>query len=91
MKKNNRNNLKPVNYIRATGIIRNSHLTIDPSIVDKRVSIYNGRIYQTFMVKREMVGHKLGEFIFTKVLGPKIHAAIALRKQKKAAANKKKK
>ncbi len=81
--KNNKFVQKKHNYIRATGIIRNSNGVVELSFVGKRVSIYNGKLYQTFTVKRDMVGYKFGFFITTKSLGPKIHISVNSKKQKK--------
>ena len=47
--------------------VRNS--IIPHAIIGRTIHIYNGQKYIPVMVKREMVGHKIGEMSITKVLG----------------------
>jgi ribosomal protein S19 len=44
-----------------------------PSLVGKRVWVYNGKIFFSFLVRNYMVGFKLGIFILTKKGGSTIH------------------
>ena len=46
--------------------IKSRSLIITPSFVNKRVYVYNGKTYTNFLVLKEMVGHKFGEFSPTK-------------------------
>lgn len=47
--------------------LRNS--TIIPAMLDRNIYIYNGKTYQRFLIKKEMLGHKYGEYSITKTLG----------------------
>ena len=47
--------------------VRNS--IIPHAIIGRTLHVYNGQKYIPVMVKREMVGHKIGEMSITKVLG----------------------
>lgn len=49
---------------------RNSTITKD--FVNKRLRIHSGRFWVSFVVTDDMVGKKLGEFSFTKVIGSRI-------------------
>lgn len=40
--------------------------TIFPSFVEHTFAVYNGREHITVYVTEDMVGHKLGEFVFTR-------------------------
>ncbi|KAH9476616.1 37S ribosomal protein S19, mitochondrial, partial [Psilocybe cubensis] len=40
--------------------------TILPNFVGVRFLVHNGRDYEPVLVTQDMVGHKLGEFSFTK-------------------------
>lgn len=40
--------------------------TILPDFVGLRFDIYNGKIFSQLLITDEMVGHKLGEFVFSK-------------------------
>lgn len=53
-----------------------------PSLaLNKRVAVYNGITFTSFIVKKFMVGRKFGEFSLTKKIGPNIH--ISKKKKKK--------
>ncbi len=39
---------------------------IIPSFVGKRVAVYNGKDFEQFDIKPEMIGHYLGEFVLTR-------------------------
>lgn len=42
------------------------YLPILPGYEDKIFSIYNGKIFIQLKITKDMIGHKLGEFIFSK-------------------------
>ena len=57
--------IKTYNYngeIKTTS--RNSEIL--PNFVDKTFHIHNGNSYTTILVTNEMIGHKFGEFSFTR-------------------------
>lgn len=39
---------------------------IYPSFVGRIFEVYNGKIFKKVLIKEEMIGHKLGEFLFTR-------------------------
>jgi ribosomal protein S19 len=45
---------------------------IPQSAKEKRVAVYNGQYFASFIVKPWMIGHKFGAFSRTKKLGTKI-------------------
>lgn len=58
------------------------NLTILPSLVGKRVWVYNGRIFFTFLIRNYIVGFKFGMFILTKKGGSAIHKVSPSKKTK---------
>lgn len=40
--------------------------TILSDFLDKEVFVYNGLAFKKFLVKKEMIGHKFGEFVRTR-------------------------
>ena len=46
--------------------IYNRSLIILPSFEDKVFFIYNGKIFIKLRITKEMIGHKFGEFSFTR-------------------------
>ena len=50
---------------------QNRNSFIPSTLLAKTLNIYNGRKYQPIIVKREMIGHKIGEFGITKIIGYK--------------------
>lgn len=46
---------------------------ITPIFVDKVVYVYSGKLYQNFLIKRNMVGYKFGQFLATKRIGHMSH------------------
>jgi ribosomal protein S19 len=44
----------------------NKKLTIIPEYVDKNAFVYNGINFIFLNIKKEMIGYKFGEFIYTK-------------------------
>ena len=67
---------------------------ISEDFVGKRVAVYNGRKFLSFLVRGSMIGRRFGEFSFTKKIGA-IHtifkrpAKLSSRNKKKAAQVKK--
>jgi len=64
---------------------------ISKAMIDFRLKVYNGKIKIPVYVTSKMVGHKLGEFSITKILGTRTALKRNLRKAKKLEKNKKKK
>lgn len=48
---------------------RCGNLIILPYMMDKKISLYNGKIYCPIKIKKEMIGKYLGEFITTRTKG----------------------
>lgn len=61
--------------------IRNSIIT--EKMVGTIISLYNGRRYQPIALVPKMLGHRLGEFVYTKMLGKSIHSSVKNKKKKK--------
>jgi len=51
--------------------IRNS--IVSKILINKKLKIYNGKIFQNFIVRPSAVGFKLGEFSFTKKKSLNMH------------------
>jgi ribosomal protein S19 len=73
-------------------IVRNSvnlkrSSMVPNTILDKEIFIYNGLCFKNFHIKKNVVGHKLGEFSITKVLSRE----IVERKHQKTGKKRKKK
>ena len=62
------------NILKGKKIIKtNSRSTIIlPSFIGLTIMIHNGKKYKSLYIQETMVGHKLGEFAFTRKVG-KIH------------------
>jgi len=54
---------------------------IIPQLIGKRINIYNGKKPFSIIVRKNMVGSRLGEFIVTKRLGRLIHTKQKKRKK----------
>lgn len=67
------------NYIRIFD--RASAITKD--FVGKRVYVYSGMRYSSFLVRPLMVGMRFGNFALTKKLGSKIHDTLRNKKKGK--------
>lgn len=50
-----------------TQIILPRNIEITPKLVGQTLKVHNGKEYQELIILEEMVGHKLGEFVFTRV------------------------
>lgn len=59
------------NISKKTMKIQHRHTIIPYTLLSKTLNIYNGKKYIPVIIKKEMVGHKTGEFSITKVLGYK--------------------
>ena len=57
--------------------------TITKNYLNKKVYVYNGKFFISLYIKKEMVGYKFGEFVYTKKGGYSIH-----KKKKKNKKNK---
>jgi small subunit ribosomal protein S19 len=64
---------------------------ISKPMVGFRLKVYNGKLKVPVYVTSKMVGHKLGEFSITKVLGTRTALKRNLRRAKKLQKKKKKK
>lgn len=51
--------------------------------------VHEGKLFTNLELTRHMIGHKLGEFSFTKKIGAKIHNSARNRKRKAKLLNKK--
>lgn len=56
--------------------------TILPSFIGSLFEVYTGRVYNKIYIDEKMVGHKLGEFAFTRKLG-RIHVKKNIKPIKK--------
>jgi small subunit ribosomal protein S19 len=67
--------LIPIKHIKKTieYFIWNRGSEIPAFFANRRVAVHNGRRFLTFMITKNMVGHKFGEFSITKAIGKKIH------------------
>lgn len=63
-------------------IIWNRQLQITKDLIGQRVYMYNGRRFFTFLVREEMVGFKVCEFIRTKDFSQSIHEKKNKKKKK---------
>ena len=64
----------------------NRNITLTTSFLDKKIDCYKGQAIGKLLVTKNHLGHKLGEFFITKVLGER----IAYRKKLKLLLKKKK-
>jgi len=58
---------------RRTFITMDRASTILPNMVGMRFSIHNGKRFEQIKIEKVYIGHKLGEYVVTKQLGPSIH------------------
>ena len=47
-------------------LIMPRNIEITPRLVDLTVKVYNGKEYQEITITKDMITHKLGEFVFTR-------------------------
>ncbi len=75
--------LVPLKYLKKKNFyyIWNRNSTIPNFFLNKRICVHAGKKYASFIVKKDMINHKFGEFALTKIIGKKIH--INKRKTKK--------
>lgn len=79
------------NY-QAPAILKRKHLhymkiwsrnsVIDKRFVGTKVFVHNGKSFLPVVVNKAMIGHKFGEFAFTKRLGSSIHKKKRKKKNK---------
>ncbi|RYX78196.1 30S ribosomal protein S19 [bacterium] len=62
---------------------KNRSSVITEKMIGSIVSLYNGKRYTPIAIVKKMLGHKLGEFVFTKSLGKSIHSSVKNKKKKK--------
>ncbi len=41
-------------------------MIIVPEMIDLKIEVYTGRAFEPLTIKQEMIGHYLGEFVFTR-------------------------
>lgn len=62
-------------------IIWNFDYFLEFKDIGQRLSLYNGKQFFSILIRKEMVGYKISEFIRTKSFGKQIH--IIKKKKKK--------
>jgi ribosomal protein S19 len=68
------------------------NITLTSSLIGKRLSVYKGQNVGKTIIKSNMLGHKLGEFFVTKILGERIAYRKKMKqKQKRMKSTSKKK
>lgn len=60
---------------------KNRDSLITENMVGTIMSIYNGKRYYPIAIVKKMIGYKLGEFVFTKMLGKSIHSSARNKKK----------
>jgi len=68
----------------------NRNSTIPKIYIDRKLRVYNGRHFISFVVKPAMVGQKIGEFSITKVLGSAVGLSMELKAKRKKRSKKSK-
>ena len=53
--------------------------TIIRPFITKKLCVYSGKSFKTFIINNFMVGHKFGEFSFTKIRGSAITESLILK------------
>lgn len=74
------NNVQGNRVVFAHTYLRGARIPL--KVLDKRVAVYNGRNFSSFIVRKFMLGRKFGEFALTKRLGEVIHEKIKKKKKK---------
>lgn len=67
--------------------LKKRNLLITNALISKKINIYKGKGYGSKIISKVDLGHKLGEFAFTRPNNPLIHVKKKIKKQ----LNKKKK
>lgn len=75
------NNVQNNRVVDAHTYLRSAFIT--SNLLNKRVGVYNGKHFCSFIVHEFMIGRKFGEFALTKRLGEQIHEKIKAKKKKK--------
>jgi len=76
---NNKNFIKTKKSIS----LKQRNLLITKSLLKKKINIHNGLWYQSKVFTKTNLGHKLGEFSFTRRCDPELHMLKKLRKKLK--------
>ena len=58
--------MRNINIITGIKKTKNRNLKILPSYVGTNIQVYNGKDYTNILIKKEMIGYKLGEFSKTR-------------------------
>jgi small subunit ribosomal protein S19 len=66
-------NIETYSLIDRLYITRSRRSNIVSEMVGHLISVYNGRFFYELTITENMVGQKLGDFIFTKKLGKGVH------------------
>jgi len=53
-----------------------------PDLIGRLVDVYNGKRFVRIRINKHMIGHKFGEFAYTKRMGNLIHFANSSEKKK---------
>ncbi len=80
-------NLNVSHYCKNDKKTYNRNITLTTSFLDRKIDCYKGLNTGRLLITKNHIGHKLGEFFITKVLGER----IAYRKKLKLLLKKKKK
>jgi ribosomal protein S19 len=59
-------NLKTIDIKKQLNIISPRNVEITPKLVNLTFKVHNGKEYQEVIVTENMIGHKFGEFAFTR-------------------------
>lgn len=56
------------------GFTQSRNTLITPGFINKTIKIHNGKELKSILIQPELIGHKFGEFIYTKIT-PKYKAS----------------
>jgi|TARA_B110000977_G_scaffold144867_1_gene183870 small subunit ribosomal protein S19 len=59
--------IKKINSTKSIVETRARNCVLLPQFVGKSISVYNGKKYTRISVTEDMIGHKLGEFVVTRL------------------------
>ena len=76
------------NYYKKEKKLYNRNITLTTSFLDKKIDCYKGLNSGKLLITKNHLGHKLGEFFITKVLGERIAYRKKLKQQLKKKKNK---
>jgi len=72
-----------MNTVNTVSLTKSRSSTIVSNFIGHIISIHDGKVFKRLLVTSNMVGHKVGEFIFTKKLGSSIHNSDRNAKKKR--------